>query len=1265
MSFRSLLPSRFRSKGGQVGAKDGDKTKDHHVPSSSNSQPTTSPPPAVVEAGQNPTTALPQAHPISLDEARDELTKSLRSKYPYIGLAQGTTKGPESDFLQGAQRTLEESFKNLHAIWKESAEYYEGASVGDDAVKQAVAVARNDPLTSADAYSKVIAKALLKDDAQQDTISDKTRVCMSKVFPVLSVVLGVVSSSADAAGFLPLKITANCLSQVITLASDEQSSSVAVVEGLEELSDHQQFLNSVSSLNFELDNGTDSILVKAINLLVAITDFLRISIQFLQKHFARRVWDKITTDHVNTAMKSLQDARQNFDRVVHGAASAIILRGENEKVTRKALDDMSPLTFKKTHDDVVRNRLDNSGQWLLEHPNFGKWLRGDILSLWCPGEAGAGKTVLTSVVVDHVDSYLRNQRDTKPDKRVGLVYLYCRFQNEAEQTVLQFIPAIIRQLAAQDSSTVSRVKKFNEGHSVKRATLAEYTDLFSELLDLFSAVYLMVDALDEFSKSEHERKLFVKELLSLSRKRTTLRIFITSRPDHDIAHYIDKELRSEKMDIEASDVDIRGYIERAIETNSALKSWVGKRPELRTKMLATIPNKARKIFQLAKMQIDHLETEQTVEDVIDALDSLSDNVNDYYQKSIERIESMSEARDKDIINTILKWVYFAKRPLQVVKICHILAVKHKNTSAMRLKRNVESIMESGLQTFIDRSAGLLTIREESQIVSVAHPTVQEYLKTLEATLFSAAQEEISKTCLTYLCLDKFTDGSFTLVDSLKYRVSEFPFVEYASTFWGDHLRGKPEENTALQNLALDFLRNKQVLTSSLRLAWVSLGDFKRSSFFTEHPDIVVAARFGLVSLVDGLLESGAGIEEEGEDGMTALCQASIMGHGPFVKLLLDKGANVNAQGGPYNNPLQAASFGGHLDIVKLLIDKGANVNAKRSHDGDSDYLSALHAASVAGHVQVVTMLLNEGAEVNDDEIDYGGPLGAATYGGHTAVVKVLLERGANINAQGWYGNPLCAASAGGHIGLVELLLQNRATKVKVNVEGGYKYDALFAVSSIYGGAPPNGPEAIARLLIKNGADVNANHALQGWAVQHALQAAASGGREAIVVLLLENGANVHAESIDDYDIGNALQAASGGGHEAVVRQLLKHGAEVNNPGNGVVRSHPYPLQIAAATGRLAVVRLLLEEGAEVDIKDHSGDNALWAAAGHGYEGVVKLLLEWGAIADWDEEHWEWLEVGDHWIDDETMRGIIKLIASYPQNKECGRRASYIGRCPSI
>jgi ankyrin repeat protein len=53
---------------------------------------------------------------------------------------------------------------------------------------------------------------------------------------------------------------------------------------------------------------------------------------------------------------------------------------------------------------------------------------------------------------------------------------------------------------------------------------------------------------------------------------------------------------------------------------------------------------------------------------------------------------------------------------------------------------------------------------------------------------------------------------------------------------------------------------------------------------------------------------------------------------------------------------------------------------------------------------------------------------------------------------------------------------------------------------------------------------------------NALQAASSGGHEAIVKLLLEKGADVNAQG---GDYGNALQAASSEGHEAIVKLLLE------------------------------------------------------------------------------------------------------------------------------
>jgi ankyrin repeat protein len=229
---------------------------------------------------------------------------------------------------------------------------------------------------------------------------------------------------------------------------------------------------------------------------------------------------------------------------------------------------------------------------------------------------------------------------------------------------------------------------------------------------------------------------------------------------------------------------------------------------------------------------------------------------------------------------------------------------------------------------------------------------------------------------------------------------------------------------------------------------------------------------------------------------------------------------------------------------------------------------------------------------------------------------------------------------------VKLLLQNKTPKVEVNPKGGIEYDALRAATRA-------GNEAIVRLLIESGADVNANGPLEeasrlgymaivklllqnGADVNgkgNPLQAAAGRGREAIVALLLEKGANVNAPG------SNVLQVACNHGHEATVRLLLKNGADVNAP-RVYYRDNcmdMFALQTAASRGHVAVARLLLEEGADVNAEGGSTGNALGAArtgrileevvvlsedgstdntprvpAVEKRENMVRLLLEWGA-----------------------------------------------------
>jgi ankyrin repeat protein len=93
------------------------------------------------------------------------------------------------------------------------------------------------------------------------------------------------------------------------------------------------------------------------------------------------------------------------------------------------------------------------------------------------------------------------------------------------------------------------------------------------------------------------------------------------------------------------------------------------------------------------------------------------------------------------------------------------------------------------------------------------------------------------------------------------------------------------------------------------------------------------------------------------------------------------------------------------------------------------------------------------------------------------------------------------------------------------------------------------------------------------------------GRDAIVKLLVDKGADVNAQG---GEYGNALQAASYEGHEAVVRLLLDKGANVNAQGGGYSNG----LQAASCRGHEAVVRLLVDKGADVNAQGGEYGNAL-------------------------------------------------------------------------
>ncbi|KAJ7274627.1 ankyrin repeat-containing domain protein [Mycena rebaudengoi] len=344
----------------------------------------------------------------------------------------------------------------------------------------------------------------------------------------------------------------------------------------------------------------------------------------------------------------------------------------------------------------------------------------------------------------------------------------------------------------------------------------------------------------------------------------------------------------------------------------------------------------------------------------------------------------------------------------------------------------------------------------------------------------------------------------------------------------------------------------------------------------------------------------------------------------IVQMLLQKGAHVNAKGGKYGSALQAASKAGHMEIACILLENGADVHAL-----GGKYGTALSAAFANNHMDMIRLLLDNGADINSSDVMYGSALQTACRRGHTELVKFLLRKGADINAAGGeLGSALQAAAANGHADVVQILLDNGAG---VNTAGGLYGGALQAACGKESSTDPWSLDTssywaevrrrikIVRLLLKNGAAINAASVEAGTALQ---AAACSDGYTDIVRILLENGANINEVG---GTCGSALQIALHKGQMEIARLLIHEGADVNMAGG----ENGNALQIASEAGMLEMVQLLVERGADLNAASGKYGSALQAAVGpvpweyNNYPeeiayfrsrraAIVRLLLEKGA-----------------------------------------------------
>ncbi|OBT83090.1 hypothetical protein VE02_08603 [Pseudogymnoascus sp. 03VT05] len=625
-------------------------------------------------------------------------------------------------------------------------------------------------------------------------------------------------------------------------------------------------------------------------------------------------------------------------------------------------------------------------------------------------------------------------------------------------------------------------------------------------------------------------------------------------------------------------------------------------------------------FRWVVCQLDALKPLGRPKAIRNALKSLPQTLDESYDRILLAIQSEEE---KELIRRTFQFIIFAIRPMTMEEIAEAVVVEDSSTALDPDDRyHTPEHLLKNVRSLLTTTGGHL---------GLSHYSVQEYLQSPRiskspASYFamteSNANEEIGRTCLTYLAYDDFNDGPCESDAELELRLVDYPFLGYAANSWFLHSR----EEQAQRSVASLFDKIWTIVESPKYLSWyqafwdetITL-ERKYDTYKTTNPPILYyPALWGLHVLLQRLLIDDADVNIQGGYYGQALQSAAINQNHQCFKLLLDHGADVHAQGGYFGNALQASAFVGCEDIVKALVDRNCRVNTKEGIFGN-----ALYAASSGGHTGTVRMLIEAGADVNSPRETNGGrpfrgspgyPLHVAASNGHYLTCKTLIDKGALVNAQ-WevLGGALHEASFNGRTRVVELLLERGA---EVNVQGGARSNPIVA-------ACYNGHEQVVRLLLIHGADAvvlevstktyhcrqphyGADANEEDGFYGNPLQGAAYRGQERAVETLLSFGADINRAGVY---FGSALHAACRNGSIIIAEMLLNRGADPNF----LADIHGKPLQFAASFDEAEIVQLLLES-AKVNAVGGRYDTALHAAAHQGYEDIVEILLMAGADA---------------------------------------------------
>jgi hypothetical protein len=154
-----------------------------------------------------------------------------------------------------------------------------------------------------------------------------------------------------------------------------------------------------------------------------------------------------------------------------------------------------------------------------------------------------------SIVINHLQRHFKNPN-------IAVTCIYCNYKEQAVHTVSNLVSSLLKQLIQDRSALSDAMKSFCKYHQDRdvHPTLDDFLEALGSEIEMYSKVFIVVDALDECTEDYGTRANLLRALRTLP---GTVNLMFTSRDLSSIA----RQFRGTKrLDIQAHGEDLRKYV---------------------------------------------------------------------------------------------------------------------------------------------------------------------------------------------------------------------------------------------------------------------------------------------------------------------------------------------------------------------------------------------------------------------------------------------------------------------------------------------------------------------------------------------------------------------------------------------------------------------------------------------------------------------------------------------------------------------------------